>query len=127
MKSPRIEPCLRSVIPDLENGYGVIWFAKAGIQNGENPDYNCKVYSGGPGDSIELRDKDNNRVATLSYENKPDCCMYETGCVDCICQPYNTEVGHSFQLQGSLGNFKWSSRSIPHTRGKINTNQTFTA
>jgi hypothetical protein len=110
---------LSGIIPNQQNGSGTLWFALVGMQNGA-PDGLALV---SPSDTV---------IQFLSYEgsfmatNGPASGMMSTdiGVREDVPIP---PVDYSLQLQGignEYGNFIWSS-PIVHTRGAVNTGQTF--
>ena len=107
---------LSQTIPDLENGYGVLFFAIPKLQNGAP-------------DGIALVDNTGNVVQFLSYEgtfvatNGPAAGMTSTD----IGISERGAVGTSLQLVGSghfYENFSWTG-PISSTYNAVNTGQTF--
>ncbi len=107
---------LSGTIPDLDAGYGALWFPETGIQNGSP-------------DGLALVDDISTVIQFLSYE----------GSFTAIGGPANSitsqdigvsepgEVGQSLQLSGTgttYEDFTWQAPSA-HTRDSINTSQTF--
>lgn len=108
---------LSGTIPNQQNGYGTLWFAVTGLQNGAP-------------DGIALVNSSGTVVKFLSYEGS----FAATG--GAASGLTSTDIGvdeagsvsnGSLQLQGT-GNaytsFTWSGE-ITHTRGLKNTGQTF--
>ncbi|GAB4532226.1 MAG: hypothetical protein Fur0018_20750 [Anaerolineales bacterium] len=109
---------LSGVIPDLQNGFGAVFFAFSGLQNGAP-------------DGIALVDNTSTVVQFLSYEGaftatdgqavgmtSTDIGVAETG---------TTASGYSLQLQGSgsvYSDFTWGG-PIASTYDAVNTGQTF--
>jgi hypothetical protein len=109
---------LSGAIPDQQNGYGTLWFPRAGIQNG-SPDGFALVDSGG------------NVLQFLSYEGTftaasgPAAGMTSTDIG--VEEPYTTPLGESLQLTGTgsvYEDFVWNSPA-PNTFGAVNSGQTF--
>jgi predicted extracellular nuclease len=109
---------LTGVIPDQDNGYGTLSFARAGIQNGA-PDGMALLNGGGT------------VVQFLSYEGSfvaasgPAAGMTSTDIG--ISESSSTPVGHSLQLTGTgnaYGDFAWAAAQ-PNTFGAVNTGQSF--
>ena len=111
---------LNGVIPDLQNGFGVLYFSYPtnGIQNGAP-------------DGIALVDNSNTVIQFLSYEGAftavggPANGMLSVniGAIEAGSDP----VGYSLQLSGTgteYGDFIWSA-PVASTFGAINTGQTF--
>lgn len=109
---------LGGVLPDLQNGYGTVWFPIAGLQNGSP-------------DGVALVDNLGAVVQFLSYEGAftatdgPAAGMLS---VDIgVSEAGTSPVGNSLQL-GGVGtvytDFTWAG-SQPHTRNAVNTGQTF--
>jgi predicted extracellular nuclease len=107
---------LSGVIPDQQSGFGTLFFAISGIQNG------------GP-DGMALVDAADNVLQFLSYEgsfsatNGPaeGLTSVDIG----VSEPSNTAVGFSMQLGGngfSYADFSWQEAQA-NTFGNINTNQ----
>jgi len=109
---------LSGVISNQQNGFGTVFFAISGIQNGAP-------------DGVALIDSNNNIIQFLSYEgsltatNGPASGMSS---VDIgVTEPSNTSVGFSLQLSGTGINsedFSWQAPAS-NTFGTINTNQNF--
>jgi len=109
---------LSGVIPDQQNGYGTLSFARAGIQNGSP-------------DGLALVDYANNVIQFLSYEGAftavggPADGMASTDIG--VSEGSATAVGDSLQLTGTgltYDGFTWTG-PIPSTFGAVNTNQFF--
>jgi hypothetical protein len=109
---------LSGTIPNQQGGFGTLWFAMVGIQNGSP-------------DGLALIKPDNTVVQFLSYEgsfmatNGPANSMWS---VDIgVIEPSTTPVGYSLQLQGTgneYSDFVWTG-PITSTYNTVNTNQTF--
>ncbi|MBT8108347.1 MAG: lamin tail domain-containing protein [Gammaproteobacteria bacterium] len=108
---------LAGVIPDQDNGYGTLAFARSGIQNG-SPDGLALVNGT---DVVEF----------LSYEGSftandgPAAGMTSTDIG--VSEPGSTAVGDSLQLTGagnSASDFTWAAAQ-PNTFGSVNTGQSF--
>ena len=108
---------LAGVIPDQDNGYGTLAFARSGIQNG-SPDGLALVNGT---DVVEF----------LSYEGSftandgPAAGMTSTDIG--VSEPGSTAVGDSLQLTGtgnSASDFIWAAAQ-PNTFGSVNTGQSF--
>ena len=105
---------LSGVFDDQQNGYGVLDFAFAGIQNGSP-------------DGVALVDASNQLQQFISYEgaftaliNAENVLSEDIG----VAENSQTEVGMSLQLTGSvIGQFQW--RSGAKSFGLINTGQQF--
>ncbi len=111
---------LAGVIPDLDNGYGVVSVAISGLQNGSP-------------DGLALVDASNNVIQFLSYEgtftavggpadgmNSTDIGVSESG---------SGAVGNSLQLTGTgtvYTDFTWQVEA-PNTFDAINTGQVFSS
>ena len=124
--NPRI--ALSGTIPDQQAGFGTLWFPHAGIQNGA-PDAMALV---GPAPDSEV-------IEFISYEGSfeadgdeangltsTDIDPDTTDGVD-IFETSNTPEGHSLQLTGAgseSAHFTWAAPQM-HTRGAVNTGQTF--
>ena len=119
--TPPSPHALSGSIPNLSNGFGVVWFPVAGIQNGSN-------------DALALYKISTQQVVQfLSYEG-PVIAAVGSGpasgmsAVDiAVAEGTNSPVGHSLQLKGTgslYANFTWDPAKA-HTRGAINTGQTF--
>ena len=109
---------LGGTIPNLSNGYGVLHFPRIGIQNGAP-------------DGMALVDHLSTVIQFLSYEGTfvaiggPANGMTSTDIG--VAEDGTTPIGHSLQLIGTGGfyeEFTWNTPTF-HTRGAINTNQTF--
>ncbi len=109
---------LSGVIPNQDNGFGVLAFAQAGIQNG-SPDGMALVNAG------------NNVVQFLSYEGSfiaasgPANGLTSTDIG--VSESSSTAVGSSLQLTGTgteRCDFAWAG-STPNTFGAVNTGQSF--
>jgi hypothetical protein len=118
--SPAGPGALSGVIPDLENGMGVLSFnyPENGLQNGAP-------------DGIALVDPTDTVIQFLSYEgsfmalNGP---ANGTSSTDIgVFEPFNTPLGQSLQLEGGAlvyENFNWAAPSAA-TFGAVNNNQAF--
>jgi len=113
------EVALSGTIPDLSNGYGVVWFGLPanGFQNGA-PD-GLALSSGGV------------LIQFLSYEGQItaiDGVALDTTSTDIgVQETGSTPLGHSLQLSGSgttYEDFTWSDPSA-NTNGNVNTGQSF--
>lgn len=109
---------LSGVIPDLDNGYGVISVAISGLQNGAP-------------DGLALVDASNNVVQFLSYEgtltatNGPANGMTSTDIG--VSESGSGAVGNSLQLAGTgtvYADFTWQAEA-PNTFDAVNTGQVF--
>ena len=109
---------LSGVIPDQQNGYGTLSFARAGIQNGSP-------------DGMALVDSGNNVVQFLSYEGTftavggPADGMLSTDIG--VSENGSGAIGNSLQLTGTGTNyedFTWAAEA-PNTFGAVNTGQFF--
>lgn len=107
---------LTGTIPNKQNGYGVIWFKLAGLQNGAP-------------DGIALVSNTGVVIQFLSYEgsftatNGPAAGLTST---DIGVSEGGALSNRSLQLQGTgnaYADFTWSGE-IAHTRGNVNTGQT---
>lgn len=113
------EVALSGTIPDLSNGYGVVWFGLPanGFQNGA-PD-GLALSSGGV------------LIQFLTYEGQitaTDGVALNTTSTDIgVQETSSTPLGHSLQLSGSgttYEDFTWSDPSA-NTNGNVNTGQSF--
>lgn len=114
---------LSGIIPDLENGYGTIWFGlpSNGLQNG-------------PAEGLALVAADGTTVVQfLSYEGAitaADGPAIGTMSTDIgVSEASGTPVDQSLQLSGSgstYEDFAWTAPSA-HSRGVVNISQTFGA
>ncbi|MCH9001761.1 MAG: IPTL-CTERM sorting domain-containing protein [Planctomycetes bacterium] len=109
---------LGGTLPDQQAGFGTLWFAISGLQNGSP-------------DGVALIDEGGSVVEFLSYEGSftaGDGPAAGQVSVDIeVFESNDTALGLSLQLQGTgnvAADFTWTSPSA-HTRGAINTNQTF--
>ena len=107
---------LSGIIQNQSGGYGALWFAIAGLQNGAS-------------DAVALVDPQGAVLQLISYEGglvaadgpaagqrAVDIGVQETG---------STPVGFSLQLEGAgAGSFTWAAPA-PHSRGMINPGQSF--
>lgn len=109
---------LSGIIPDQQNGYGVLSFSVGGIQNGAP-------------DGIALIDPSSMVIQFLSYEGAfvaadgPADGMTSTDIG--VSEPGDTPLGYSLQLTGTgfeYADFVWCQPS-PDSFGYINTGQTF--
>lgn len=110
---------LSGVIPDQQAGFGTVWFAIAGIQNGD-PDGVALVYGG------------TQVLQFLSYEgtfaatNGPAAGMTS---VDIgVAESTTSPVGESLQLVGTgntYADFTWNPTTLLATPGQPNGGQTF--
>ena len=109
---------LSGVFPNQDNGYGVLVFTQAGIQNGSP-------------DGLALVDAGNSVIEFLSYEGTftavdgPAAGMTS---VDIgVSEASSSAVGNSLQLAGSgtmSGDFTWAG-SAANTFGAVNSGQSF--
>jgi len=109
---------LEGIIEDESNGFGTVWFAIEGIQNGEN-------------DAIALYNSCSETVDQfISYEGMTtavDGVAKDMTSVDIGVAEIGTDEGTSLQLTGSgmvYTDFIWSEASAS-SYGTINTGQTF--
>ncbi|AHM61318.1 Endonuclease I [Flammeovirgaceae bacterium 311] len=111
---------LSGVIPNLQNGYGTVFFAISGLQNGAP-------------DGIALIDPEGAVVQFLSYEGTftaaggPADGMLSTDIG--VEETSTTPEGHSLQLTGTgfnYADFTWSG-PVAGTYNEINTGQSFSA
>lgn len=109
---------LSGVIPDQDNGFGTVWFAISGLQNGSP-------------DGLALVDGEGNVIEFISYEGVivanggPADTQSSTDIL--VEETTSTPAGLSLQLQGNgtAGkDFTWAAPAA-HTRGLVNTNQAF--
>ena len=109
---------LSGTIPDQQDGFGTLWFAISGLQNGAP-------------DGIALVNDSGTVIQFLSYEGSftatdgPANGMTSTD-IGVDEQPAPAD-GNSLQLQGTgngYDDFTWAE-PIAHTRGAVNTGQTF--
>jgi len=107
---------LSGTIPDQMNGFGTLWFAISGLQNGYP-------------DGIALVDPSSNVVLFLSYEgvftasDGPASGMESTDIG--VKQEPAPEVGYTLQLSGEgteYTDFTWEG-PVAETRGEVNLNQ----
>jgi len=109
---------LTGVIPDQQNGFGTLSFARVGLQNGSP-------------DGVALVDASSNVVQFLCYEGT----FVAVGgaangmtCVDIgVSEVGSAALGDSLQLTGTgtkYGDFTWAG-SQPNTFGSVNTGQSF--
>ncbi|HDR89697.1 MAG TPA: T9SS type A sorting domain-containing protein [Bacteroidetes bacterium] len=107
---------LSGTIPNQMNGYGTLWFAIAGLQNGDP-------------DGIALVDPTSNVVLFLSYEGAftaadgPASGMESTDIG--VQQASSTPIGLTLQLSGEgtdYTDFTWEG-PVAETRGNVNLNQ----
>ncbi len=111
---------LSGVIPDESNGFGALYFAKSGIQNGAP-------------DGLVLLDPSNTVVQFLSYEGSFTAAEgVATGMTSTdigVAESSSTPSGESLQLVGSGNTYEDFTWQAPATRsdGAINTGQTFLA
>jgi LPXTG-site transpeptidase (sortase) family protein len=114
---------LSGIIPDQDNGYGVIWlpYPSNGLQNGAP-------------DGIALVNNSGSLVQFLSYEGSFTAvggpADGETSTDIGVSESGSTAVGESLQLTGGPGlndsDFTWASAAA-NTFGTINAGQSFTA
>lgn len=109
---------LSGTIPDQTEGYGTIWFAISGLQNGAP-------------DGIALIDASSNAVQFLSYEGAFTALDGDASGVTStdigVMQNGSAADNLTLQLQGFgtiYTDFTWAA-NIDATRGGINTDQTF--
>ena len=109
---------LSGIIPNEENGFGTLWFAEAGIQNG-NPD------------GLALVDPANNVLQFLSYEGSftatAGAANGQTSVDIGVSESSSTAVGVSLQLVGTgagYPEFTWVQDSVA-SAGSKNDHQTF--
>jgi len=109
---------LSGVIPDQDNGYGTLSFARAGIQNGSP-------------DGMALVNGSSALVQFLSYEGSFQAASGPAvglTSVDIgVTEASSSAIGNSLQLTGTgttYGNFSWAG-SGPNTFGNPNSGQTF--
>ncbi len=109
---------LSGVISDQCNGFGTIWFPRAGLQNGSP-------------DGLALMDNTLTVIQFLSYEGAFTATNFEANTllsVDIsVSEAATAPVGTSLQLGGGgtdYGDFTWAG-SAAHSRGACNPNQTF--
>ena len=109
---------LSGVIPNQDNGYGVLAFLRVGIQNGSP-------------DGMALVDAGSTVIQFLSYEgdftavNGPASGIASTDIG--VSENGSGAVGNSLQLTGSgttYGGFTWAAEA-PNTFGNVNTGQSF--
>jgi predicted extracellular nuclease len=109
---------LSGVLPNQQSGFGTLFFAISGIQNGAP-------------DGIALVDSDNNVLQFISYEgaltatNGP--ANGKTSINIGVSETSSTPVGHSLQLSGlgtTYEDFTWQAADVS-TFGAINTEQSF--
>ncbi len=112
---------LMGVIPDQQNGYGTLAFDFATLQNGAP-------------DGVALIDGNNNNsiIDFISYEGAFVATDGEAqGAMSTdilVSESSATAVGDSLSLIGmghQQASFKWSAMTAPHTKGMVNTTQTF--
>ncbi len=110
---------LSGTFTDQNGCMGTIWFAFEQVQNGAP-------------DAIALVNASNQVVQFLSYEGTmmandgPAVGMTSTDIG--VEETNSTTTGFSLQLQGTgnkYSDFTWSPNAIAHTRGNVNTGQTF--
>jgi len=110
---------LSGAIPDQQNGFGAIWFARSGIQNGAP-------------DGLALVDSSSAVIQFLSYEGSftagdgPANGMTSTDIG--VFEPGTTPIGYSLQLVGGgsvYEDFTWGTVAISNTYDAVNTGQTF--
>ncbi len=118
--TPYSVTALSGVLPNQQNGYGTLWFPISGLQNGAP-------------DGVALIDDGGAVVQFLSYEGTFVAVggpADGTPSVDIgVAEAGTSPVGHSLQLGGTgttYADFTWAA-SQPHTRGDVNTGQTFGA
>ena len=109
---------LSGVLSDQQGGFGTLWFAFAGLQNGDP-------------DGVALLNDSDEVVEFLSYEGSftaSDGPASGLTPVDInVYEPSDTPVGQSLQLQGTgnkASDFTWASPAA-HSRGAVNDGQTF--
>lgn len=109
---------LAGIIPDMENGYGTLFFYLSWLQNGAP-------------EGIALVNHLSEVVLFLSYEGSftaVDGPAVGMTSVDIgVYEPGTTPVGYSLQLSGTgsvYESFAWQT-PLPHTYGSKNTGQTF--
>ncbi|WP_100630098.1 DUF5689 domain-containing protein [Algoriphagus formosus] len=111
---------LSGILPDQDNGFGTIFFATPGLQNG-SPDGFALVGPSPENEVLQFLSYEGNFIAVggpadgLSSEDIGES------------QPSSAPVGTSLQLQGTgmkYSDFIWSE-SIPNTYNQINTGQSF--
>ncbi|ELR73904.1 Chitinase [Fulvivirga imtechensis AK7] len=111
---------LNGVLPDQQGGFGTLFFAQAGIQNGSP-------------DGLALVDAGNTVVQFLSYEGSftavggPADMLISTDIG--VSEPSTSPVGNSLQLAGSgseYTDFAWQAGAL-NSYGAINSGQTFTS
>jgi hypothetical protein len=108
-----------TTIPDQQNGYGTVWFAISGLQNGA-PDGVALVDNGGA--VIQFLSYEGSFAATDGPAN--GMTSEDIG----VSEPGDTPVGESLQLSGTgttYTDFTWNAPAA-NTRGSVNTGQTFT-
>lgn len=109
---------LTGILPDQDNGFGVLSFSTPGIQNGSP-------------DGLALVDALLNVVQFLCYEGTfaaVDGPAAGQGCTDIgASEASNAPIGSSLQLAGAgavYGDFTWTGSS-PNTFGAVNSGQSF--
>jgi cysteine-rich repeat protein len=111
------------VIPDQQNGMGTIAI-----------DYPTNGLQNGPKDGVALVDGNNGNSVLdfISYEGDFVAMDGQAqGAMSSdilVSESSTTPVGHSLSLTGQgnqVGNFSWAVMSGPHTKGAVNTGQTF--
>ena len=109
---------LSGTLPDLQNGFGVLDFAMAGMQNGSP-------------DGLALVDDGGGVVQFISYEgviNATDGPAAGTASTDIgVSEPADSPVGWSLQLAGdgsAAADFAWQAPQA-ETRGAVNAGQSF--
>jgi len=108
---------LSGTIPNQDNGFGTLAFARSGIQNG-SPDGIALVNGA---DVVEFLSYEGSFSAT----NGPAIGMTSTDIG--VSEPSSTPIGHSLQLTGtgtSSSDFAWAAAQ-PGTFGSVNTGQSF--
>lgn len=118
--APYATIALSGVLPDQDDGYGTLFFATPGIQNGSP-------------DGLALVDTDGSVVQFLSYEGTM---MAVGGAADGmtstdigVAEDGGTQVGQSLQLVGSgstYADFTWAA-ATPDSFGAVNGGQDFAA
>lgn len=111
---------LNGVIPDQQNGFGVLSFFEAGIQNGSP-------------DGLALVDSDGSVIQFLSYEGSFTAMGGPADGLESVdigaSEPGSTPVGNSLQLSGTgllFSDFVFGGPNA-NSAGAININQTFSA
>lgn len=109
---------LWGVLPDQESGFGTLWFAIIGLQNGSP-------------DGLALIDDAGEVVEFLTYEGSFTAgdgpAAGQVSIEIPVFEPNDSPIGLSLQLQGvgnSSADFTWAS-DVPQTRGSVNEGQTF--